>query len=160
MQKNFNYFLHRNSDTNEIVYIEYENLKGYKITPKIKQEDAISVNKIVIVNPSMIEKIIKKKIEHKINYLIKILKTIDEEDSSGEGIRKSLIDAERLKLMILNTYVKYLGHTYQSLTIEKINLIIKEFRTRLYVIKEKEVEKFYMPVEEELDIEEKKGKGR
>lgn len=42
------------------------------------------------------------------------------------------MDAERLKLNILNNYVKYLGNTYQSLTIKKIQVIVNQLRIKLY----------------------------
>ena len=44
------------------------------------------------------------------------------------------MDAERLKLMILNEYRKYLGNTYQRLTLKKIQIIINQLRIKLYNI--------------------------
>lgn len=40
--------------------------------------------------------------------------------------------AEKLRVQIINNYVKYLGNTYQSLTLKKIQIIINEFRMRLF----------------------------
>ncbi len=128
-----NYFLKKDSLTGEILYLEYDKLDGYNITPKSNIYDAISVNKIVFVNSSLSEKIIKKKIDIKIRHFLKILETIDEDDGNNEdGVRQSLMDAERLKLNILNTYRKYLGNTYQSLTLKKIQVIINQLRIKLY----------------------------
>lgn len=128
-----NYFLKKDSLTGEILYLEYDKLDGYNITPKSNVYDAISVNKIVFVNSSLSEKIIKKKIDIKIRHFLKILETIDEDDGDNEdGVRQSLMDAERLKLNILNTYRKYLGNTYQSLTLKKIQVIINQLRIKLY----------------------------
>ena len=59
--KRQNYYLHRDSKTGSITYLEYDKIDGYKITPRTKIEDAIKVNKVVIVNPGFSEKIIKKK---------------------------------------------------------------------------------------------------
>lgn len=156
MVKNFNYYVERNNETKEIIYIEYEKLDGYKMTPKTKKEDAIEVSKIVFVNPSMTEKILKKKIDYKINQLLNQLKVIESDDSGDDSaIRKSLMDAERLKLMIINNYIKYLGHTYQGLTIKKLNIIINKLRMNLYSLRDKEI------LKNELFLnEEKKGKGR
>ena len=156
MKKN-NYFLHRNSKTGEITYIEFDKIKGYRITPKSKIEDAIEVNKIVFVNPSLSEKLIKKKIDIKVRSLLRTLQEIDENDGDDEeGIRKSLMDAERLKLSILNTYVKYLGHTYQSLTLKKIQVIINQLRIKLYNIIDTS-NLFYLDEEEYI---ENRGRGR
>ena len=130
-----NYYLKKDKKTGEVIYLEYDKIKGYNITPKINIYDAITVNKIVFVNPSLSEKIIKKKISIKLKNLLKYLEDIDNSGSTDEdGVRQSLMDAERLKLMILNEYRKYLGNTYQSLTLKKIQIIINQLRIKLYNI--------------------------
>jgi len=143
MQRNLNYYVERNNDTKEIVYIEYNLLEGYKITPKTKKEDAIEVNKIVFVSPTLTEKLIKKKIEIKIRFLLNKLKEIDEDDSDSEsGIRETLMAAERLKLTILNNYIKYLGEEYRNLSLKKIQIIMNELRVRLFTLRENKVNLF------------------
>ena len=130
-----NYYLKKDKKTGEVIYLEYDKIKGYNITPKSNIYDAITVNKIVFVNPSLSEKIIKKKISIKLKNLLKYLEDIDKSGSTDEdGVRQSLMDAERLKLMILNEYRKYLGNTYQSLTLKKIQIIINQLRIKLYNI--------------------------
>ena len=74
-------------------------------------------------------------IHHKGNdkVVLKRLEEIDEEGGNNEeGIRQTLMDAERLKLNMINTYVKYLGNTYQSLSMKKIQLIVNQLRIKLY----------------------------
>ena len=128
-----NYYLKKDSKSGEILYLEYDKIDGYNITPKSKIEDAISVNKIVFVNPTLSEKLIRKKIDIKIRFLLKKLEEIEDEGGNDEdGIRDTLMDAERLKLNILNNYVKYLGHTYQSLSVKKVQVIINQLRIKLY----------------------------
>lgn len=131
---NKNYYLHRDNLSGEILYLEYDKIKGYDITPKTKIEDAIKVDKIVFVNPSLSEKLIKKKVEIKIRYLLSKLEEFESDPSGGdeEGIKNTLMDAERLKLMILNNYRKYLGNTYGSFSIKKIQIIINQLRIKLY----------------------------
>ena len=130
-----NYYLKKDKKSGEVIYLEYDKIKGYNITPKSNIYDAITVNKIVFVNPSLSEKIIKKKISIKLKNLLKYLEDIDNSGSNDEdGVRQSLMDAERLKLMILNEYRKYLGNTYQSLTLKKIQIIINQLRIKLYNI--------------------------
>lgn len=132
------YSVSRNEMGNESVYLEYDKIEGYQVKPKTTKKDAIEVSKIVFVNDSMSEKIIRKKIEKKINSLLLELKLIDEGTADEGGIKRSLMDAEKLKLQIINNYVKYLGHTYQSLTLKKIQIIINQLRFKLYTIKDKE----------------------
>ena len=71
-------------------------------------------------------------------------------------------EAENLRIHLLNTYVKYLGKTYFNLTLKKLEIIINEYKEKLYAINEKKKREmfrrvFEMNMEEE---QEKKGKGR
>lgn len=158
-----NYYLHKDKRSGEILYLEYDKINGYPITPKTKIEDAICVNKIVMVNPSLSEKLVKKKIEVKIRYLIKQLEEFESDPSGGseEGIKHTLMDAERLKLNILNNYRKYLGNTYGSFSIRKIQIIINQLRMKLYNkvqqrrMYEQMNDLYYLDAEEQ-----KKGRGR
>lgn len=129
-----NYYLKRDNLSGEILYLEYDKIKGYDITPKTNIEDAIRVNKIVFVNPSLSEKLIRKKVEIKIRYLIKNLEEFESDPSGGDegAIRNSLMDAERLKVMLLNEYKRYLGNTYGSFSMKKVQIIINQLRIKLY----------------------------
>ena len=69
-----NYFISRDIQSGEVVYLEY-NKNGYKVSPKTKKKDAIEVNKIVFVSPSLTEKLLKKKINNKISKLLLELNT-------------------------------------------------------------------------------------
>lgn len=141
---NKNYYISRDDNKNELVYLEYEKIDGYSVKPKVHKKDEIEVSKIVFVNPEFSEKIIRKKIEKKIESLLKQLKKIEEENDSDEGnIKRTLMDAEKLRLQIINNYVKYLGNTYGSLTIEKLKLITEQLRYRLYILNEFNKENYY-----------------
>ena len=157
-----NYYLHKNNKTGEIVYLEYEKIKGYPITPKTKIEDAIEVSKIVFVNPSLKEKLIRKKLEIKLRYIIKLIEKMDEEGADEGTIKKSIIESERLRMNILNRYIKYLGNTYGSYSIKKINIIINQLKIRLYNLNmQKRLRDMYNPELFYLDEEEQlKGRGR
>lgn len=138
---NKSYSVSRNEMSNESLYFEYDKVDGYKVMPKARKKDEIEVSKIVFVNDSMSEKIIRKKIDKKIAYLLLQLKIIDDSSSTDEGaIKRNLMDAEKLKLQIINNYVKYLGHTYESLTLKKIQIIINQLRYKLYTIRDIERE--------------------
>jgi len=138
---NRSYIVSRDKMKNETVYFEFDKLNGYTVNPKIKKEDSIEVSKILFVNDSMSEKIIRRKIDKKIAYLLTQLKLIEEDSDPDEGtIKKSLMDAEKLKLQIINNYVKYLGNTYSGLTLKKIEIIVNQLRFRLYTIRDLERE--------------------
>lgn len=153
--KNLNYYVEKNNLTNEIVYIEYDKIKGYKITPKTKLEDGIKVNKIVFVSPSLSKNLIKKKLEIKLRHMIELLGDIDD-DESGDAIRETLMECERLKLLIINKYIKYLGNDMSSFYLKKTQLIINELRKELYLLKQKKYQALYYYEEENR----KQGRGR
>ena len=131
---NKSYYVSKTRKSKETRYLELEKLDGYKVTPKVKEKDAIGVSQIIFVNDDFSEKIIRKKVDKKIEQLLKQLKQIEEDDGSGDdAIRRSLMDAEKLRLQLINNYVKYLGHTYHSLTLKKLALIVEQLRYQLYV---------------------------
>lgn len=158
-----NYFVSKDSKTGEIVYLEYDK-KGYKVKPKTTKKDAIEVNKIVFVSPELTKKLLKKKIDHKISKLLLELNTIDDDDDNGDPsrVRNMLVEAERLKLMIINTYRKYLGNSYTTLTLKKMEIIIDGFRKKLYTINAKKQQELLIRMMEleAMEASEKKGKGR
>lgn len=161
-----NYFISKDNKSGEIVYLEYDK-EGYKVTPKRKKEDAIEVNKIVFVSPKLTEKLIKKKIDHKLDKLLYELNLInidDEDNDSGnsEKIRDMLKEAEKFRLSTINNYKKYLGNSYITLTLKKMQIIIDGYKAKLYTIKERENEKILINMFNQMKIEEpeKKGKGR
>ncbi len=164
MSKRF--LIQKNSDSNEVTYISYDKLDGYKVKPKVNQDEAIEVSQIVFIEPSFSEKIIQKKIELQIRKLTNIMQYLDmnEDGDDGDGIRRSLMEAERLKLKIINDYVKYLGNTYASLSIQKVQLIIDGLRTQLVNYNKKQqfinTMNNYRLANMPLEYEEDESKGR
>jgi len=162
-----NYFISKDTKTGEIVYLEY-NKNGYKVSPKTKKQDAIEVNKIIFVSPTLTEKLLKKKINNKISKLLLELNTFYEEDTSdGNGeevkVRNMLKEAERLKLSLINNYKKYLDGKYTSLTLKKIQIIIDGYRSRLTQIVEKRKKDMFLEMISRgafIEEETKRGKGR
>lgn len=156
-----NYFISKDNKSGEIVYLEYDK-NGYEFSPKAKKKDAIEVNKIVFVSPELTSKLLKKKIDIKVTKLLNEYNTIDDDDDDDNGIRlrDKLKEAERLKLMILNNYEKYLGKTYTKLTIKKMQIIIDGYRSKLNSIKRKKQQELFIQMFNQYEEPEKKGKGR
>ena len=132
MNKN-SYHISKTKKEKEAVNLEFDKLKGYKVNPKVCEKDAIEVNKITFVDDDLAERIIRKKIDSKINYLLYKLKLYNDEGTDSGAIKKSLMDAEKLRVQLINKYVKYLGNTYAGLTLKKIELIIDELSYKLYM---------------------------
>lgn len=153
-----NYFVERNHETDEVVYLEYDKIDGYKITPKTKMEDAISVKKVVFASPSLSSKIIKKKINNIITKLLEFIENIDD-GTDGESIRENLMKAEKLRVSIITKYIKYLGNNYSSLTLKKLELMVNKLESELY---KKEIKDRYLDYLMYNSYQENnnKGKGR
>ena len=140
------YYIYKNNKKKQLISFELDNLEGYSVKPKTKKKNSIEVSKIIFVNSEFSEKIIRKKIDKKITHLLEQLRIIDEDDSGdNEGIiRKSLMEAEKFRLHIINEYIKYLGHTYGSLTLKKMEIIIEQLRYKLYYLDIRKQEQFFI----------------
>lgn len=136
MKDNKNYYVSKDNKNNEVVYLELDEMQGYEVNPKTKKQNEISVNKIIFVNNEMSEKIIRRKIDKKIELLLQELRRMDEEGTDEGTVERNLMSAEKLRLQIINNYVKYLGHTYESLTLKKIQIIVNELRFKLFTIEQ------------------------
>ena len=144
------YYINKNNSNKEIIYLDFDKLKGFDFSPKNSfKYDGIIVNKMVIIKPSMIEKVLKRKIKNKLDlYLKLIVKFIDSEDSDdGESIREALNDLTRYKSIIAHKYRKYLDEKYLKLLLKKIVILEYELNSKLMTINEYSYQDEY---EEEL----------
>ena len=130
------YYINKKSSNKEIIYLDYDKLKGFDFSPKnMSNHDGIVVNKMVIIKPSMIEKVLKRKIRKKLDlYLKLIINFIESEDSdNGESIREALNDLTRYKNIIMHKYMKYLDEKYLRLLVKKISLLEYELNSKLLI---------------------------
>ena len=137
------YYINKKNSNKEIIYLDFDKLKGIDFSPKNKiKYDGIVVNKMVIIKPSMIEKILKRKIRKKLDlYLKLIIRFIESEDSdNGETLREALNDLTRYKSIIMHKYMKYLDEKYLKLLSKKISLLEYEINSKLVNIHEYEEE--------------------
>ncbi len=144
MAINQKFLVIKNKDEKEIKYFEYDKIKGYNITPKnnVKFQDAINVNKMILINPSLIEKMIDKKVKRKFNYLINMLSCLyDSDDTSGEGLYLALDEAEKFRMELINKYKKYMKEEKFELIEKKISILEDELKLRIkYLVLEQEKE--------------------
>lgn len=130
------YYLDMRNNHGEIVYLDYNKLNGFKITPKNQiKYDGIMVNKLILIKPSFIEKVLKKKINHKLKayleYFAHILETIDADDEDdGALLDIALNDLDRYRRTIYNTYQKFLDDKYVKALLAEIKEIEKELRIK------------------------------
>ncbi len=124
----------KKNDSKEIKYFEYKKIKGYNITPKnnVKFEDAINVDKMILINPSLIEKMVDKKVKRKFNYLINLMSIVcDSDDETGSGLYLALDEAEKLRNELYNKYKKYIKEDKFELLEKKISILEDELNLRI-----------------------------
>lgn len=133
-----NYLIKKNAKTNEIIYFDY-NLDGYTFNPKLDSDSYLNVNKVVIINPRLIDKILTIKFDalfKKIAY--KTLRVV-EDDAAGEDDAKLVLDeVMRLRSIVLNKYQKFLSREKEELFLKKIRYLENELRVKILMVKDYE----------------------
>ena len=153
MSVNQKFLVVKNKDEKEIKYFEYDKVKGYNISPKnnVKFEDAINVNRMILINPSLIEKMVDKKVKRKFAYLVNMISFVcdNDDDESGDGLYLALDQAEKFRMELINKYKKYIQEEKFALLEKKIAILEDELKLRIkYHVKDYE------------DTMEKEGKSR
>lgn len=124
----------KNKDEKEIKYFEYDKVKGYNIAPKnkVKFEDAINVNRMILINPSLINKMVDKKVKRRFAYLVNMISFVCEnDDESGDGLYLALDQAEKFRMELLNKYKKYIEEEKFVLLLKKIAILEDELKLRI-----------------------------
>ena len=142
-----NYKLHKDKDNKNLIDLKNNKTGGFEFTPKNTNEYmGMEVNKMVVINPSFIEKVLKKKIKRKLDlYLQFIVSVIDDEDTDPSNLRFVLDDLERYRRTIINKYQHYLEEKYINLLLKKIEILNNEIKAKLIYMKE--------PIEKEEEKE-------
>lgn len=151
MGKEQRFLVVKNKDSKDIKYFEYDKLSGYNIkpNPKLKFQDAINVNRMILINPSLIEKMVDKKVKRKFDYLINLLSVVYEnDDDTGEGLRLALDEAEKFRMELINKYKQYIKEEKFELLLKKIAILEDELFLRMQYIINRE---FYMEPEEKVE---------
>ena len=127
----------KDSKTDVITYMEYEKLKGFNVRPKktANFEDMINVDEMIIINPSLIEKLIDKKCKRTLEKILLMLRVVSEDDSDDETPFNLILDEiYRLKNLVLNKYKEYMEEENYKLLMKKIEIIEKEVQLRKSVL--------------------------
>lgn len=134
------YFIVKEKGSKAITYFEYDKIEGYDLSPKkgVKIEDAINVNKVVIINPTLAEKVARKKLNLKFKKLLQLLNIIFEtDDDTGTAYREGLNEVSKLRLELLNKYRKHLEEEEEvNLMEKKLDILEQELKLRLYYLEQ------------------------
>ena len=68
-----------------------------------------------------------------------MVKVLESDDEDGEVL--VLDEADRLKSLLLNDYIKILGEDYRNKIIKRIDYIVREFKTKKVKNREEVIEK-------------------
>ncbi len=144
--------------TEAITYLEYEKIKGLDFKPKKDKEltDIINVEKMVIINPSLIKKLIDKKCKRSLEKIIKMTAVIynedDEDDGDADGnLNFVLGEIAKFRELLKNKYQEYMEEKEYKLLLKKLDIIENEIKLRKIALNMKQTKSYY---------EDKKSKGR
>lgn len=135
--------------------ISQKNFKGFKLKPhNTINYDGVQVNQLMIIKPSFVEKVLKKKTKRKLElYLEFIIDILENEDGTdGSKITIALNDLERYKSIVKNNYRIYLENSYYKSLMKKISIIEKELKVRKMY--------FDLSLAEEYQMQEKSRRSR
>ena len=127
----------------KIKKISLKKLKGFSFKPKNKSlKNGVQVNKLVIINPSFTETILKKKIKNRLElYLRFIISLLDEEDDTDiTDLRAALNDLTRYRQIIEKKYLLYLDKKYAEMLLKKIDMLEEELKMKIVNFQPKEKE--------------------
>lgn len=140
---NRHYLIIKEKNKKAITYFEYTNLNGFNMTSKNKNlrlKDAINVNKMIIINPSLIEKLIDKRINIKLRKLIEFILGIYDESTDPSGtLMLALNEVEKFKREIINKYIAYLNKEQLKNLDKKIKYLEQEVTMKSYYMNEQRI---------------------
>ena len=154
MEKTNRYVLCKKENSSSLVYFNYEVLDGYKFKPKSGAKyNGVKVNEMMIINPSFIEKVLKRKIKRKLEtYLQFLITLLDEGNEDPTSLRHALTDLDRYRRIVINKYRNYLDKKYIDLLLKKMDVLEKEIKSKLMVMLMKPT------YEEEYEQERRRGR--
>ena len=122
-------------DNKEIIYgyLNYNKNTGFKIKPRNNVKyDGIEVSRLILVEPCLIENVLKRKTKIKLNaYLNFLINIIEEEDYDG-ALDLVLDDAKRYKAIIMNKYSKYLSPRYIKELLFRVKFVEEELKAKIF----------------------------
>lgn len=133
-----NYLIKKNAKTNEIIYLDLKD-EGYTFSPKLNSDSYLNVSKVVVINPSMIDKILTVKFNalfKKIAY--KTFKVVEDDDATDTDASLVLDEVIRLRSIVLHKYQKFLSKEKQEMFLQKIRYLENELRVKILMNKDYE----------------------
>lgn len=154
--KKKHYMVAKKNQEGIIAFVDYSKIEGFKVTPKNNLGyPGIEVNSLILVKPTFIEKVLKRKIKRKLDYYLKYIIQLIEDVDDDDGIyRQALNDMTRYKEIVEYKYRKYLDDKYINLLLKKIDALDREMKSKI-IYKKLNLEEKSFDYEEEI-VEERR----
>lgn len=119
---------------NTLYHLKQE-ISGFHIKPKSKLIDnGIQIGSLVLVDPDLIEAVLRKKITKKLDaYLEYLMNVVDEENDESDDMSLIINDLKRYRSIILNRYSKFLDAYYIKMMLSKVNFIEEELKRKIKI---------------------------
>ena len=127
------YVIVKDRKTEEIIYVSYLGRKGFGVKPRnhVLSDEMIKVNEMVIINPTLIRKLVDKKCKRTLEKIIRLLSFMyDDHDDSGGTCGLILDEIARFKNLLENKYQEYMEEEDFKLTLKKLEIIKNEVELR------------------------------
>ena len=159
MQKR--YVIQKEEKGAEKIKFSRKKMEGFRVTPHNRvSHPGITVNSMLLIKPSLIEKLLKKKNQRKLDYYLQyIISLMDNSEGTDDdsAFRIALNDLTRYREMVEYKYRKFLDDKYINLLLKKIDLLEHEIKNKMIFKQQLKSYQTYQPMEEE---KEKTGKSR
>ena len=132
------YIIDENYKLGDITSVSYE-IEGLKVSPnKYSTVKSLEVKEIVITDPLLINKFVKKKIDKKFTMIFKkMYYIINSEDSSSNDAAVLLDETAKLKSIIINKYKEHITIEEYKELLKKVIVLEEQFK-KMYAEKEYE----------------------
>ena len=159
MQKR--YVIQKEEKGAEKIKFSRKKMEGFRVTPHNRvSHPGITVNSMLLIKPSLIEKLLKKKNQRKLDYYLQyIISLMDNSEGRDDdsAFRIALNDLTRYREMVEYKYRKFLDDKYINLLLKKIDLLEHEIKSKMIFKQQLKSYQTYQPMEEE---KERTGKSR
>ena len=157
------YVIQKEEKRAEKIKFSRKKMEGFRVTPHNRvTHPGITVNSMLVIKPSLIEKLLKKKnqrkLDHYLQYIIALMDNNEgTDDDSDSAFRIALNDLTRYREMVEYKYRKFLDDKYINLLLKKIDLLEHEIKSKMIFKEQLKSYQAYQPIEEE---KERTGKSR
>lgn len=134
------YVVSKNNTNKEIQVIEFEVNNGFDVNPKnkVKKQNTINVTKAIFMSPTLIEKILNKKIDKQYKNILKLVgEIISDDDSDDTALMVGVLnDVELFKSIIKKKYSKFMKEEQTEKLLKRLQIMSKELRKKVIEIEE------------------------